>query len=261
VANQKRQRQDVNRAQKQQQAVQAAAKQKRRAKLTRVGSIAGVAVLAVALLAVFTRGGDDGATSTTLGASPTTPPSTQPPLKPSGPAPEITVPEAAPPAELQITDLSVGTGPVIEAGDRVEVFYTGTSYLTKKRFDENFSGSAFPVTVGAGQVILGWDEGLLGMREGGRRQLVIPPGKAYGSNSPSPDIAKDDTLIFVVEAARVTKVASASTTTVAGGATTTGAPATGQGTTSAPVTTAAAATTSTSSPAVSSTAAPATSAG
>ena len=201
MANEKRQRQDRNRTVKQQQQVKAAAKTRRRAQTTRIVSIVAVAALAVGLLAVFTRGGGDGDTPTTVAAAAAAETTTTvAAVKPSGPAPSVTIPAGEPPKTLQIQDLSVGTGPVVERGDQVEAFYTGTSWLTKKRFDENFtSGLALPVTVGAGGVIKGWDEGLVGMREGGRRQLVIPPDKAYGANSPSPDIAANDTLVFVIE--------------------------------------------------------------
>lgn len=237
MANEKRQRQDLNRTAKQQELVKAAAKTRRRAQTTRIVSIVAVAVLAVGLLAVFTRGGGDGDTTTTVAAAPEETTTTVAAVKPSGPAPSVTIPAGEPPKTLQIQDLSVGTGAVVESGDQVDAFYTGTSWLTKKRFDENFSsGLALPVTVGAGGVIKGWDEGLVGMREGGRRQLIIPPDKAYGANSPSPDIAANDTLVFVVEIGRVTKRAGAPTT-VGGVAPATTAPATTAPATTAPATT------------------------
>jgi FKBP-type peptidyl-prolyl cis-trans isomerase FkpA len=97
------------------------------------------------------------------------------------------------------TDLVIGTGAVANNGNRLSVAYTGWLYDTTKpngkgnQFD---SSAAFPFTLGAGQVIRGWDQGVLGMRVGGQRRLVIPPELAYGSNPPSASIPVNATLVF-----------------------------------------------------------------
>jgi FKBP-type peptidyl-prolyl cis-trans isomerase len=99
---------------------------------------------------------------------------------------------------LLIRDLEVGTGEEAAAGRRVAVLYTG--WLTDgTRFDGNMpNGPTLPFTIGAGEVIPGWDEGVAGMRVGGRRQLVIPPELAYGPFGSGP-IPPDATLVFEVE--------------------------------------------------------------
>jgi peptidylprolyl isomerase len=216
VSNEKRRRQDQNRAQKQAEVVKAVAKDKRKSQFTRIGGIAAAAIAVIALLAFLNRGGNDSAASDTSVPVATEPVATTlPAVKPSGPAPSIVVPTGAKPSKLETKDLVVGTGPEVAVGDLVEVFYTGTSWELQKTFDENFTSdppSPFTVTVGAGRVIKGWDEGLVGMKEGGRRQLIIPPDLAYGEESPTPAIAKNDTLIFVIEAARVTKAEGSAST-------------------------------------------------
>jgi FKBP-type peptidyl-prolyl cis-trans isomerase FkpA len=98
------------------------------------------------------------------------------------------------------TDLVIGSGAVANNGNRVSVAYTGWLYDSSKpsgkgnQFD---SSAAFPFTVGAGQVIRGWDQGVVGMRVGGQRRLVIPPELAYGSSPPDPTkIPVNATLVF-----------------------------------------------------------------
>lgn len=114
--------------------------------------------------------------------------------------PEFEVPAGDPPAQLVVTDLEPGTGAEAKAGDTISVHYVGKAYSTREQFDASWDrGSPFPFTLGAGDVITGWDEGLVGMKVGGRRQLVIPPDKAYGANSPTPKIGPNDTLVFVVD--------------------------------------------------------------
>jgi FKBP-type peptidyl-prolyl cis-trans isomerase/parvulin-like peptidyl-prolyl isomerase len=101
-------------------------------------------------------------------------------------------------AGLQITDTTVGTGAEVKSGDKVEVYYTGT-LSDGTEFDSNVgSGSPLPVTVGAGGVIDGWDQGLVGMKVGGTRQLVIPPSLAYGSDDYS-DIPGNSILTFEIQ--------------------------------------------------------------
>jgi len=119
--------------------------------------------------------------------------------------PEITQPEGEPPAELQKTDVVKGKGKAAKPGDTVSVQYVGNSWSTGTQFDASWDrgGQPFQFPLGAGQVIKGWDEGVAGMKPGGRRLLVIPPALAYGDQSPSPDIGPDETLIFVVDLEKI----------------------------------------------------------
>ena len=114
--------------------------------------------------------------------------------------PEIDFPDGPPPADLQITDITVGEGAEARAGQTVEVHYVGVSYSTGEEFDASWNrGQTFAFPLGGGRVIAGWDRGVAGMKVGGRRRLVIPPHLAYGDRSPSPLIKPGETLIFVVD--------------------------------------------------------------
>ena len=114
--------------------------------------------------------------------------------------PKVTVPKGPPPTELQTKDIVVGEGGTATAGKQLTVNYVGVSYSNGQEFDSSFdSGQPFPFQLGAGMVIPGWDEGLEGMKVGGRRQLVIPPDKAYGAQGSPPAIGPNETLVFVVD--------------------------------------------------------------
>ena len=103
-------------------------------------------------------------------------------------------------SSLQVTDLTVGTGAAAKSGDCLIVQYYGTLATTGAVFDENFSKTTgFEFKLGAGQVIPGWDKGLVGMKVGGERRLVIPANLAYGSQSPSASIPANSTLVFVIK--------------------------------------------------------------
>jgi FKBP-type peptidyl-prolyl cis-trans isomerase FkpA len=104
---------------------------------------------------------------------------------------------------LRMQDVQVGTGTIVEPGDRVAVHYTG--WLPDgSRFDSSVGGDPFEVVIGTGQVIRGWDEGIPGMREGGRRRLVIPPALAYGAQGAGGGIIPPGaTLIFDVQLVEV----------------------------------------------------------
>ncbi len=111
--------------------------------------------------------------------------------------------ERTTPSGLKITDLVVGNGPEAKSGDKVSVNYRGT--LTNgKEFDSSYSrNEAFNFPLGAGRVIRGWDEGVAGMKVGGKRKLVIPPDLGYGERGAGGVIPPNATLIFEVELVKV----------------------------------------------------------
>ena len=128
-----------------------------------------------------------------------------------GTQPTVVVPTGVPPTQLLTKDLIVGTGATAQAGSPVSVQYIGYSWTTRQEFDASWSRhQAFGFTLGVHQVITGWDQGVAGMKVGGRRELVIPPGLAYGAQSPGAGIASNDTLIFVVD---LVSVGSSTSTT------------------------------------------------
>ncbi len=114
--------------------------------------------------------------------------------------PEVDFPGGEPPADLQITDSWEGDGEVAKAGDTVKVHYVGVAYSTGEEFDASWNrGDPLEFQLGAGRVIAGWDQGVQGMRVGGRRQLIIPPDLAYGNRGAGTVIAPGETLIFVCD--------------------------------------------------------------
>jgi peptidylprolyl isomerase len=123
---------------------------------------------------------------------------------------EVTLPVPAayaatePVTSLESTDLTVGTGATAKSGDCLIVKYYGTLAKTGVKFDEDFTeATGFAFTLGKGQVIPGWDQGLVGMKVGGERRLVIPAADAYGSQSPSSAIPANSDLVFVVKLLRI----------------------------------------------------------
>jgi peptidylprolyl isomerase len=109
---------------------------------------------------------------------------------------------AAPPSQLVSEDLVEGSGAEIGHGDNADVQYVGVSWSTGREFDSSWDRGARPFSfpVGAGRVIAGWDQGVQGMRAGGRRLLVIPPDMGYGDRGAGGVIAPGETLVFVVDA-------------------------------------------------------------
>ncbi|MGW3343696.1 FKBP-type peptidyl-prolyl cis-trans isomerase [Nonomuraea rubra] len=114
--------------------------------------------------------------------------------------PEIDFPGGEPPKDLEIEDLTVGDGAEAKPGQNVRVHYVGVSFSTGEEFDASWNrGDAFEFPLGAGRVIGGWDQGVAGMKVGGRRKLVIPPHLGYGTRGAPPRIKPNETLIFVVD--------------------------------------------------------------
>ncbi|MEU8568699.1 FKBP-type peptidyl-prolyl cis-trans isomerase [Streptomyces pathocidini] len=114
--------------------------------------------------------------------------------------PEIDFPGGEPPADLEIKDIWEGEGPVAKAGDTVAVHYVGVSFSTGEEFDASWNrGTPLRFQLGVGQVISGWDQGVQGMKVGGRRQLTIPPHLAYGDRGAGGRIKPGETLIFVCD--------------------------------------------------------------
>ena len=115
--------------------------------------------------------------------------------------PQVEVPAGqAPSYQLEIEDITVGDGDEAVAGQTVEVHYVGVSWSTGEQFDASWDrGSTFKFGLGRGQVIQGWDQGVAGMRVGGRRRITIPPMLAYGKRGAGGVIGPDETLVFVVD--------------------------------------------------------------
>jgi peptidylprolyl isomerase len=135
-------------------------------------------------------------TSTTAAPAATTPA----PPSPLSKKPVINVPKGPPPSKLVIRDLIPGTGAVAKKGSSITVNYVGVLYKGGKEFDSSWkTGKPFaPFQLGQGSVIPGWDQGLVGMKVGGRRELIIPPSLGYGKSGSGP-IPANATLVFVVD--------------------------------------------------------------
>jgi peptidylprolyl isomerase len=115
--------------------------------------------------------------------------------------PVVDKPTGTPPRRLVKEDIVKGKGPGAKPGDIVIVNYVGVSFSTGEEFDASWdTGQPFPVQLGAGNVIEGWEKGLVGIKKGGRRELIIPPEQAYGREGAPPSIGPNETLVFVIDA-------------------------------------------------------------
>jgi FKBP-type peptidyl-prolyl cis-trans isomerase len=119
--------------------------------------------------------------------------------------PKIPKASGSPPKTLKVEDLIEGKGQAAKSGDKVSVRYVGVLYNNNKEFDSSWKrGKApFQLTLGQGQVIQGWDRGLIGMKVGGRRRLTIPPDLAYGAQGQPPTIPANSTLVFDVDLTKI----------------------------------------------------------
>ena len=123
----------------------------------------------------------------------------------AGKKPQIAKGEGTPPSGLVVKDIEEGDGAEAQPGDTVSVQYVGESWSTGEEFDSSWSRNAepFQFQLGAGMVIPGWDQGVVGMKVGGRRELVIPPTLAYGPQGQPPTIGPNETLVFVIDLEKV----------------------------------------------------------
>jgi peptidylprolyl isomerase len=150
-------------------------------------------------------------TDTTAPAQTTAPPPAR--FKAPGPIsadlkkkPRVPKPKGSPPDTLVVKDIVKGTGATAQAGDTVTVQYVGVSFSNGKQFDASWDrGQPFAFPLGAGRVIPGWDQGVAGMKVGGRRELVIPPQLGYGEQGSPPVILGNETLVFIVDLKKVTR--------------------------------------------------------
>ena len=114
--------------------------------------------------------------------------------------PTVSIPDGPPPGELLIEDIEVGDGEEAGTGKAVNVHYVGVSWSTGGEFDSSWSrNELFSFPLGAGHVISGWDQGVAGMKVGGRRRLTIPPDLGYGERGAGGVIGPNETLVFVVD--------------------------------------------------------------
>ncbi len=150
-----------------------------------------------------------GPTQTSVAASPSTTSTstsqsatavTPKPPSPLSKKPAVTVPAGPAPTHLVIKDLIPGTGPAAKTGSNVTVNYVGVLYKNGQEFDSSWKrNQPFPFTLGQGQVIKGWDQGVAGMKVGGRRELIIPAALAYGAQGSPPTIPANAPLVFVID--------------------------------------------------------------
>ena len=144
------------------------------------------------------------ATATSSTPAATTTPSTAtvktPTTGPLSKEPTVTPPTGPAPTKLVTKEIITGTGPEAKAGDSVTVNYVGVLYKGGKEFDASWKrNETFPFVLGKGQVIPGWDQGVAGMKVGGRRELIIPAELAYGAKGSPPTIPPNSALVFVVD--------------------------------------------------------------
>jgi peptidylprolyl isomerase len=160
------------------------------------------ALLTIALCAALAIAGCGGGSDSSSGESSEATSSIKwSPAGKFGTEPEVLAPGGAPPKKLETKDLIAGSGAEAKAGDRISVQYSGANFKTGEEFDSSWSRNAepFTFTLGAGEVIAGWDQGIVGMKVGGRRELIIPPELGYGASGSPPVIPPNETLVFVVD--------------------------------------------------------------
>lgn len=168
--------------------------------------LAPILVACLALFAAGCGGGDDDSSSSseTSASTEATTTESSSPAEESGSGgektkPTVTVPKNVSPNKFAFQEVEKGTGATAKSGDTVTVQYVGVGYDSEEEFDSSWGREPFTFTLGAGEVIKGWDRGVVGMKEGGRRELLIPAALAYGPAGSPPVIGPNETLIFVVD--------------------------------------------------------------
>jgi peptidylprolyl isomerase len=168
---------------------------------------AGLATVAIALAGC---GSDDSSTTADIpsadapAAKPPAEPKTSTNLKDTDVKPVVPQQKGKPPKELVTKDIVIGKGRSAKKGDQLSMQYVGVTYDDGQEFDSSWdSGQPFDFTLGQGMVIKGWDKGLIGIKPGGRRQLTIPAKLGYGAQGQPPDIPPNATLVFIVDALKV----------------------------------------------------------
>lgn len=154
-----------------------------------------LALFAALVIAVAGCGGDSDSSSDSTGSSS----SAESNLTDMSKKPNVTVPAGLSPDKFAYKDIVEGSGPAAKSGDKVTVQYVGVGFDSEKEFDSSWGREPFPFTLGGGEVIKGWDQGVEGMKVGGRRELVIPASLAYGAEGRPPSIGPNETLIFVID--------------------------------------------------------------
>jgi peptidylprolyl isomerase len=169
-----------------------------------------VALLGLAACGDDDDSGDSGGSDTVAQEQPSGTDTTPSPaeaeeaLKDTAERPQLPKPTGSPPRKLVIEDIVKGKGPGAKQGSTVVVNYVGMNFSNGQEFDASWDrGQPFPVQLGTGGVIEGWEKGLIGIKAGGRRKLTIPPELGYGAEGYPPDIPPNETLIFVIDAVTV----------------------------------------------------------
>ena len=179
-----------------------------------MGRLLGLGLVSLALLAgcggddfdqtVTVPEGADAGSTPAASASPEATPEGSKNLKDTKKKPLIPKPDGKPPKKLVVKDIVKGKGKAAKKGDEVSVQYAGIAFSTGKEFDASWNrGEPFTFKIGEGGVIKGWDQGVPGMKVGGRRQLTIPAKLAYGANGQPPTIGPNETLVFVIDLEKV----------------------------------------------------------
>jgi peptidylprolyl isomerase len=158
-------------------------------------------IVLCAALAIAGCGGSDSSTESSESSSATSTESTAAEAAAAEKTkPKVTVPTGAPPKQLEVKELEEGSGAEAKSGDEVTVQYVGVNYKNGKEFDSSWSRSEpFTFALGSSSVIPGWEQGVEGMKVGGRRELIIPPELAYGEAGSPPAIGPNETLVFVID--------------------------------------------------------------
>lgn len=208
----KRERQKANRQLRLEELAKQARKDKSKRLGLRVALIIGAVVVLVGGIAIFGGGDDSNSTTTTTAvADVTTTVDPNAPTTTAPPKPEVSIP-AQPVTELKVTTITEGTGEGAVVGDTMEVHYLGYTSVDGVPFDNSYDrGAPIPVVLGAGTVIQGWDQGLVGLKVGGRYQIDIPVDLAYGADAAAQG-RPAGALSFIVDIMSITPAAPATVT-------------------------------------------------